>query len=39
MLKQGGDGALFERGLHETVQHCIAMFNRLASELAEAYHF
>jgi uncharacterized alpha-E superfamily protein len=39
LLKEGRDGALFERGLHETVQQCIGMFNRLASDLAEAYHF
>jgi uncharacterized alpha-E superfamily protein len=39
LLKDGRDGALFERGLHETVQQCISLINRLASELAEAYHF
>ena len=39
LLKDARDGALFDRGLHETVQQCILLFNRLASELAESYHF
>lgn len=39
LLAAGGDGALFQRGLHESVQQCLALTNRLASEIAEAYHF
>jgi uncharacterized alpha-E superfamily protein len=39
LLKQGRDGALFAAGLHESVQQCILMVNRLGSELAETYHF
>jgi uncharacterized alpha-E superfamily protein len=39
LLKQDREGALFERGLHESVQQCISLINRLASELAETYHF
>jgi len=39
MLDRGRDGALFQRGLHESVQQCLALTNRLASEIAEAYHF
>jgi uncharacterized alpha-E superfamily protein len=39
LLAAGGDGALFQRGLHESVQQCLALNNRLASEIAEAYHF
>ena len=39
MLDRGRNGALFQRGLHESVQQCLALTNRLASEIAEAYHF
>jgi uncharacterized alpha-E superfamily protein len=39
MLNRGRNGALFQRGLHESVQQCLALTNRLASEIAEAYHF
>lgn len=39
MLNRGRDGVLFQRGLHESVQQCLALTNRLASEIAEAYHF
>jgi len=39
LLKQGRDGALFEAGLHESVVQCLILTNRLASELADSYHF
>jgi len=39
LLSSGGDGAIFQRGLHESVQDCLALTNRLASEIAESYHF
>jgi len=39
LLHQGRDGALFENGLHESVQTCMALTNRLALEIAESYHF
>jgi len=39
MLDQGRDGALFQRGLHESVQQALNLTNRLANEIAEAYHF
>ncbi len=35
----GCEGASFSRGLHESVQHCLALTSRLANELAEDYHF
>jgi len=39
MLNQGRGGAMFEHGLHQSVQQCLTLTNRLASEIAEAYHF
>jgi len=39
LLHEGRDGGLFQRGLHEAVQTCLALTNRLALEIAEAYHF
>ncbi len=39
LLHDGRDGALFQRGLHESVQTCLALTNRLALEIAESYHF
>ena len=39
LLDQGRNGALFRGGLHEAVQVCLALTNRLALEIAEAYHF
>jgi uncharacterized alpha-E superfamily protein len=39
MLLGGQDGAIFKRGLHESVQHCLKLTNRLADEIAEAYYF
>lgn len=38
-LAEGRDGALFKRGLHESVQQCLMMTNQLASEIAESYYF
>ncbi len=39
LLLAGQDGAIFQRGLHETVQQCLKLTNRLADEIAEAYYF
>lgn len=39
LLQEGRDGAIFERGLHESVQQCLKLTNRLGSEIAESYHF
>jgi uncharacterized alpha-E superfamily protein len=39
LLLEGRDGAIFQRGLHESVQQCLQMTNQLASEIAESYYF
>jgi len=39
LLLKGRDGAIFQRGLHESVQQCLKMMNQLASEIAESYYF
>ena len=39
LLLEGRDGAIFQRGLHESVQQCLKMMNQLASEIAESYYF
>jgi len=39
MLLDGQEGAIFQRGLHESVQQCLKLTNRLASEIAESYYF
>ena len=39
LLLEGRDGAIFQRGLHESVQQCLKMTNQLALEIAESYHF
>jgi len=39
LLQSGRDGAIFSHGLHESVQQCIILVNRLASDVAEAFHF
>jgi uncharacterized alpha-E superfamily protein len=39
LLLEGRDGAIFQHGLHESVQQCLKMTNQLASEIAESYHF
>jgi uncharacterized alpha-E superfamily protein len=38
-LKSNAGGKIFETGLHESVQNCIELTNRLAQEIALAYHF
>ncbi len=38
-LLDGQDGAIFQRGLHESVQQCLKLTNRLANEIAESYYF
>jgi len=39
LLLDGQDGAIFQRGLHETVQQCLKLTNRMANEIAESYYF
>ena len=39
LLEEGRNGAIFSHGLHESVQRCIILVNRLASDIAEAFHF
>jgi hypothetical protein len=39
MLLDGQEGAIFQRGLHESVQQCLKLTNRLANEIAESYYF
>ncbi|NTW85325.1 MAG: alpha-E domain-containing protein [Holophagaceae bacterium] len=39
LLKAGRNGVFIERGLHESVQHCLLLTNRLATEIADSYHF
>ena len=39
VLVGGEDGAIFQRGLHESVQQCLKLTNRLANEIAESYYF
>ena len=39
LLKEGRDGAILQRGLHESVQQCLILTNRLGNEIAESYHF
>ena len=39
LLKAGRNGVFIERGLHESVQHCLLLTNRLANEIADSYHF
>lgn len=38
-LAQTSSGAIFEKGLHETIQSKIVQCNMLGHEIAEAYHF
>jgi len=38
-LSRAGAGEIFSSGLHEFVTHAITTNNRLAAEIAEAYHF
>lgn len=38
-LQQNSGGRIFKTGLHESVQHCLSLINRLAREIAAAYHF
>lgn len=38
-LKAGRNGAIFRRGLHGSVQQGLLLMNRLATEIAESYHF
>jgi len=37
--EQLDSGEIFRFGLHETVQQGLSMTNRLAAEIAQAYHF
>jgi len=39
LLKEGRDAAILQRGLHESVQQCLILTNRLGNEIAESYHF
>ena len=39
LLKAGRNGVFIDRGLHESVQHCLLLTNRLANEIADSYHF
>src|ERR1035438_8882524 len=39
LLAQGQNGVIFHRGLHESVQHCLKLTNRLGNEIAESYYF
>jgi uncharacterized alpha-E superfamily protein len=38
-LQVSAGGTIFETGLHESVMACQTLINRLAFEIAEAYHF
>lgn len=38
-LRANSGGRIFEMGMHESVQHCLTLTNRLAHEIAQAYHF
>jgi uncharacterized alpha-E superfamily protein len=38
-LSESAGGKIFETGLHESVQNCQTLINRLAHEIAQAYHF
>jgi uncharacterized alpha-E superfamily protein len=38
-LSTSGGGKIFESGLHESVEFCETLINRLAQEIATAYHF
>ncbi|CAN5118177.1 alpha-E domain-containing protein [soil metagenome] len=38
-LENLDSGEIFRRGLHETVQTCLGMTNRLGFEIAQTYHF
>jgi uncharacterized alpha-E superfamily protein len=38
-LRTNAGGKIFELGMHESIQHCLALTNRLAREIAQAYHF
>ncbi len=38
-LSQSQGGDIFKTGLHEAVEHCITLIDRLAREIAVAYHF
>ena len=39
LLKSGRNGRVFKLGLHESVQQCLLLTNRLANEIAASYHF
>jgi uncharacterized alpha-E superfamily protein len=39
LLDSSAGGKLFATGLHESVQNCLTMINRLGHEIADAYHF
>ena len=38
-LDKSAGGSIFKKGLHESVQHSLTLINRLAREIAAAYHF
>ncbi len=38
-LAENSGGRIFETGLHESVETCQKLINRLAQEIAQAYHF
>lgn len=39
LLKAGRNGAIFRKGLHGSVQQCLALMDRLGTEIAASYHF
>jgi uncharacterized alpha-E superfamily protein len=39
LLQESAGGKIFERGMHESVQECLTLTNRLAHEIAQAFHF
>ncbi len=38
-LAENAGGKIFETGLHQSVQYCQSLINRLAHEIAQAYYF